>query len=58
MSYVIYLKQSVEKELDDLPTEIYGRIVKRLTSLGDNPRPPGVKKLHGREGYFYTQYVI
>ncbi len=29
----------------------YGRIVKRLTSLGDNPRPPGVKKLHGREGY-------
>ena len=51
MSYLVYLKRSAEKELDRLPTERYNRIVSRLISLGDNPRPPRAKKLHGREGY-------
>jgi len=51
MSYTVYLKRSVEKELDRLPTEVHNRIIKRLISLGDNPLPPGTKKLLGREGY-------
>ena len=51
MPYTVYLKRSAEKELDHLPTKIYDRIVKRLLSLRDNPRPPGIKKLLGREGY-------
>lgn len=51
MPYTIYIKKSAEKELDRLPIKIYDRIIKQLISLSDNPRPHGVKKLHGREGY-------
>ena len=51
MSYAVYLKKSAEKELDHLPTEVYDRIIKQLISLRENPRPHGMKKLHGQEGY-------
>ena len=51
MPYLVYLKRSAEKELDRLPTEVHDRIIKQLISLRDSPRPPGVKKLHGRDGY-------
>ena len=51
MPYVVYLKRSAEKELDRLPAEVHDRVVKRLISLRDNPRPRGTKELHGREGY-------
>jgi len=43
MSYTVYLKRSAEKELDRLPAKVYNRIIKRIISLGNNPRPPGVK---------------
>ena len=51
MSYTVCIKRSAEKELDRLPIQVYDRIIKQLISLSDNPRPHGVKKLHGREGY-------
>ena len=51
MSYQVYLKRTAEKELNRLPTKVHNRIVKRLTSLRDNLRPLGVKKLYSREGY-------
>ncbi len=50
MSYTVYLKRSAEKELARLPAKIHDRVVKRLISLRDNPRPSGAKKLLGREG--------
>lgn len=51
MSYVIFLKRSAEKDLNHLPTRIHDRIVEHLISLKEDPRPIGVKKLRGREGY-------
>jgi len=51
MSYTVYLKRSAEKELDRLPAKVYNRIIKRIISLGNNPRPPGVKKLLGQKAY-------
>jgi mRNA interferase RelE/StbE len=51
MPYVVYLKRSAEKELDCLPTAIHERILQRLISLKDNPRPPGAKRLQSREEY-------
>lgn len=51
MPYAVYLKRSAEKELDRLPKEVYDRIIKRLISLRDNPRPHGTKKLYGQEEY-------
>jgi mRNA interferase RelE/StbE len=47
----VNIKRSAERELDDLPLNAQDRILKRILSLRENPRPIGVKKLHGREGY-------
>lgn len=51
MGYEIRIIRSAEKELDNLPSTVYNRISKRIISLGDNPRPIGVRKLSGREEY-------
>lgn len=51
MAYLVSLKRSAEKELESLATRIHDKIVEHLISLRENPRPAGVKKLHGREGY-------
>jgi mRNA interferase RelE/StbE len=51
MAYVVNLKRSAERELERLPTRIHDRVIERLISLKENPRPAGVKKLRGREGY-------
>jgi mRNA interferase RelE/StbE len=45
--YKVQLARSARKELEALDKSIVGRIVKRLTGLEDNPRPPGCKKLRG-----------
>ncbi len=51
MSYVVFLKRSAEKDLNRLPVKTHDRIVEHLISLKEDPRPHGVKKLRGREGY-------
>jgi len=51
MSYLVKLRRSAEKELDRLPEKTHDTIVAALKALEENPRPVGVKKLHGREGY-------
>lgn len=51
MAYVVFLKRSAEKELEHLPSKIHDKILEHLFSLGNDPRPSGVKKIHGREGY-------
>jgi len=51
MAYVVNLKRSAERELERLPKKIHDRVIERLISLKENPRPAGVKKLRGREGY-------
>ena len=51
MSFAIHLKRSAEKELDNLPSDIYKKVICRIISLKDNPRPRGVKKLIGKNGY-------
>ena len=51
MRYEVHLVRSAEKELDHLPLAIHNRILRRIISLEENPRPRGVKKLSGREEY-------
>ena len=51
MPYAVYLKRSAEKELAGLPEEVHRKIMKRLLTLKDNPRPYGSKKLWGGERY-------
>ncbi len=46
------IKKSARKELESIATKAEKRrIVKRIQSLADNPRPPGALKLSGLERY-------
>jgi mRNA interferase RelE/StbE len=51
MPYAVHLKRSAEKELAGLPEKVHHKIIERLLSLKNNPRPPRSKKLWGGERY-------
>ena len=50
-TYTVYIKRSAEKEMDRLPAKMFGRLAEVILALGENPRPPGCKKLHGVDEY-------
>ncbi|MBX3303873.1 MAG: type II toxin-antitoxin system RelE/ParE family toxin [Nitrospira sp.] len=65
MAYSILLAPPAERQLRALAEPNQKRIVKRLKTLQNNPRPQGVKKLVGeddlyriREGDFRIIYAI
>lgn len=43
----IVLERSVEKDLRKLNQQVHDRVIHSISTLADNPRPPGVKKLAG-----------
>jgi mRNA interferase RelE/StbE len=51
MRFQIILPKSVQKELNRLPDDIVDRILALLAGLETTPRPPGVKKLKGRDAW-------
>ena len=51
MAYTVILKRSAEKELARLTETLHHRIATQLLELENNPRPPGVQKLHGHDGH-------
>lgn len=46
-NYKVLLESRAEKDLDKLENEMRRRVVARLLSLKNNPRPQGTKKLEG-----------
>lgn len=50
-SYNLHVKASVSRDLRRVPGRDVRRIVQRIESLGDDPRPPGCEKLSGQERY-------
>lgn len=52
MAYSILLAPPAERQLMSLTDSAQKRIVKRLKSLHENPRPQGVKKLAGEEDLY------
>jgi mRNA interferase RelE/StbE len=56
-SYRLAFKQSVAKDLRAIPQGDVARILKRIESLADEPRPPGSEKLSGQERYRVRQGV-
>jgi mRNA interferase RelE/StbE len=46
-SYAVELKSSARKELESLPDTVLARVLRRLESLRQDPRPAGCKKLRG-----------
>lgn len=51
MSYRLEVDDRAVRELAKLPKKAIARISTAIWALGENPRPPGVKKLTAREGY-------
>ena len=54
-SYSLEIKRSAAKELADLPAKDRGRVISRIQSLLDDPRPPGAEKLSEQERYRVRQ---
>ncbi len=50
MSYRILLEGRALKELEALPAALLKRVDVKLRALAEDPRPPGVTKLQGKEG--------
>lgn len=65
MRYEIELTRRAEDEVLALDAETYQRVARAIDSLGEMPRPPGVRKLKGyanewrvRVGRFRILYSI
>jgi len=54
-SYSIVFKQSVVKDFRRIPNKDIQCILKRIDSLGDDPRPVGAEKLSSDEKYRIRQ---
>ncbi len=54
--YELRIMRSARKELEAVGTKAdRRRIIRRIQSLADDPRPPGAQKLSGREWYRIRQ---
>jgi len=43
---------AAQRQLAALPKVVLKRVDSKILALSDNPRPPGVKKLHAVEGLY------
>ena len=50
-NYSIEIKKSAAKEIEKLPVPILKKVMQKITSLSENPRPNGCKKLTADEKY-------
>ena len=64
-SYTVEAKPTARKELDALPDNLLARVVRKLETLAETPRPAGCKKLKGykdqwrvRVGDWRVVYII
>ena len=53
--YQLVFEKHVQKQLEKIPEPDYSRVKKALLDLTRDPRPPGCKKLKGRNGYRIRQ---
>jgi len=53
--YRIFFKESVEKDFRLIPKKDLKKILTRIESLTDEPRPQGCEKLSGQEKYRIRQ---
>jgi mRNA interferase RelE/StbE len=53
--YELRFKPSVAKDLRDIPPADVRRILTRIDTLRDDPRPPGSEKLSAQERYRLRQ---
>lgn len=54
-AYKVYFRTSVEKDFVVIPKNDLKKILQRVRTLSDDPRPPGCEKLTGRDRYRIRQ---
>ena len=54
-AYSIFFRDSVRKDLASIPKHDLTRIMARIVSLAEQPRPTGSEKLTGQERYRIRQ---
>jgi mRNA interferase RelE/StbE len=64
-SYFVEVKPPARKELEALPDKVLSRVVRKIESLSQTPRPAGCRKLKGykdqwrvRVGDWRVVYII
>ncbi len=63
-SYKLVFKKSVAKDLRTIPNPDLKRILARMRTLAEDPRPPGTEKLSGedkhrlRQGNYRSLYTV
>ena len=53
--YKIFFKKSVEKDFKVIPQKDLKKILDRIETLAENPRPSGCEKLTGQQRYRLRQ---
>ena len=53
--YKIFFKKSVEKDFKVISKKDLKKILDRIETLAENPRPPGCEKLTGQQRYRLRQ---
>ena len=53
--YKIFFRKSVEKDFKVIPKKDLKKILDRIETLAENPRPPGCEKLTGQQRYQLRQ---
>ncbi|MBI4284808.1 MAG: type II toxin-antitoxin system RelE/ParE family toxin [Chloroflexi bacterium] len=53
--YKVYFRESVAKDLKAIPGKDVKKILQRIKTLTEDPRPAGCEKLTGQEGYRLRQ---
>ena len=53
--YKIFFRKSVWKDFETIPKKELNRILEKIESLSENPRPSGSQKLSGQERYRIRQ---
>jgi mRNA interferase RelE/StbE len=54
-AYKIYFRESVEKDFAVIPKSDLKKILRRIRTLAEDPRPLGCEKLTGQERYRLRQ---
>jgi mRNA interferase RelE/StbE len=55
VAYKLFFKKSVQKDFGSIPKKDLKRILSRIESLSEDPRPKGCEKLTGQERYRLRQ---
>jgi mRNA interferase RelE/StbE len=51
VEYMVYFKESVEKDFSTIPKKDLQKILRRIETISQDPRPQGYEKLTGQERY-------